>query len=39
MHTALVTRLIRDRSLWEPSTLDAAPAGKKSAHVTQHANV
>jgi UDP-3-O-[3-hydroxymyristoyl] N-acetylglucosamine deacetylase len=39
MHTALVTRLIRDRSLWEPSTLDAAPATKKSAHVTQHANV
>ena len=39
MHTALVTRLIRDRSLWEPSTLDAAPATKKNASVTQHANI
>lgn len=39
MHTALVTRLIRDRSLWEPSTLDTAPATKKNAAATQHANL
>ena len=38
MHTALVTRLIRDRSLWEPSTLDAAPAGKRAVHLNQHVN-
>lgn len=37
MHTALVSRLLRDRSLWEPTTLDAIPARKPSAtpqHVT-----
>jgi len=39
MHTALVTRLIRDRSLWEASTLDASPAGKRAVHINQHANV
>jgi UDP-3-O-[3-hydroxymyristoyl] N-acetylglucosamine deacetylase len=38
MHTALVTRLIRDRSLWEASTLDAAPAGKRAVHLNQHVN-
>jgi UDP-3-O-[3-hydroxymyristoyl] N-acetylglucosamine deacetylase len=39
MHTALVSRLIRDRSLWEASMLDAAPAAKRSAQVNHHANV
>ena len=38
MHTALVTRLIRDRSLWEPSTLDALPAGKRLPNANQHAS-
>jgi UDP-3-O-[3-hydroxymyristoyl] N-acetylglucosamine deacetylase len=31
MHTALVSRLLRDRSLWEPTTLDAVPARKPAA--------
>jgi UDP-3-O-[3-hydroxymyristoyl] N-acetylglucosamine deacetylase len=39
MHTALVSRLIRDRSLWESSTLDALPASKRAAQVNQHVTI
>jgi hypothetical protein len=28
MHTALVSRLLRDKSLWEPTTIDAVPPGE-----------
>jgi UDP-3-O-[3-hydroxymyristoyl] N-acetylglucosamine deacetylase len=38
MHTALVSRLLRDKSLWEPTTLDALPA-RKSAATTEHVTV
>lgn len=31
MHTALVSRLLRDRTLWEPTTLDAVPARKPTS--------
>jgi UDP-3-O-[3-hydroxymyristoyl] N-acetylglucosamine deacetylase len=35
MHTALVSRLLRDRSLWEPTVLDALPS-RKPATAPQH---